>query len=127
MYNIGEASRWLVMNNKASLRAGLRLIAGIWAISKALGLQSVIALVGTRDGQASVLKRTGAKLFKTVPTLVSKKFDDELQPMFFNLSQPSKVFQPLVEQLAKELDLDAFIAMRGIAHRIYSNGQHSTD
>jgi N-acyl-L-homoserine lactone synthetase len=102
---IGESSRWLVRDHGLGFRPGLRLIAGIWAMSVALNLKTVIAIAGTRDGQAAALERTGARRFPGVLPFVSPKYDDEVVPMYFDLAVPSTTFSALIVQMADQLSL----------------------
>lgn len=102
----GEVSRWIVVPEYRCITLGLRLVAGTWAIGRWLGLQTGIAMVGTRDGQNRALMHIGGRPVPGLELLVSQKFDDELVVLSFDHSRPAKSFATLVDKMAALLELE---------------------
>jgi hypothetical protein len=59
------------------------------ALAKWLGLETLIATVGTRDGQAKTLVRAGGRQVPGLTTIKSQKFDDNLVVLTFDLLPPT--------------------------------------
>lgn len=115
----GEASRWIVVPEHRGPRVGLRLVAGMWAIFRWLGLQTVIAMVGTRDGQNRALMRIGGRPVPGLAPLPSHKFDDEILVLSFDVSRPAKSFAVLIDEMAAPLgDGSAFRIRTSISNVI---------
>lgn len=106
--HVAEASRWIVMPEYAALSLGLRIIAGIWALSQALKIQVVMAIAGTAMGQANALIRTGAKPIKSFKPFFSSKYDEELVLLYFEIARPASRFRPLIEQMRSTLQLKLY-------------------
>lgn len=100
----GEVSRWLVTRG-ADQRLFARAIAGLWALARSLGLSAVYTWAGTRDGQASVLMRVGAKLVSSLAPVSSETFSDELCAVRFELDAPPAVLAPLIDDMGAKLGL----------------------
>src|SRR5574340_947705 len=70
---VGEVGRWVVAPEYAPFRMGLRLAIAAGGLAKQLGLETIIAMVGTRDGQARTLMRAGGQ---RVPGFASVRSSD---------------------------------------------------
>jgi GNAT acetyltransferase-like protein len=102
----GEVGRWMVAPEYSPFRMGLRLIAGIGALSKKLGIETLIATVGTRDGQVKTLMRAGGRPVPGLAPIYSQKYDDDLVVLTFDLFHPAKPFGPLAVASATRLPLE---------------------
>ena len=102
----GEVGRWIVTPEYSRFRMGLRLISGVGALSKWLGLETVIANVGTRDGQAEILMRAGGRRVPGLSPIKSQEYNDDLVVLTFDLMHPAKSLGPLVAEMATLLSLE---------------------
>jgi GNAT acetyltransferase-like protein len=102
----GEVGRWIVAPEYSRFRMGLRLISGVGALSKWLGLETVIANVGTRDGQAEILMRAGGRRVPGLSPIKSQEYNDDLVVLTFDLMHPAKSLGPLVAEMATLLSLE---------------------
>lgn len=103
---VGEVGRWVIVPELAPLRMGLRLVAGVGALAKWLGLETVVAIVGTRDGQADALMRAGGRQVPGLVPIKSEKYNDDLVVLTFDLLNPAKSFGPFAVEMAARLSLD---------------------
>lgn len=102
----GEVGRWIVAPEYAPYRMGLRLIAAVGVLSKWLGIQAVIATVGTRGGQAKTLMRAGGRRVPGLAPIYSQTYDDDLVVLTFELSHPVESFGPFAIEMAARLSLE---------------------
>jgi len=102
----GEVGRWIVAPEYSRFRMGLRLISGVGALSKWLGLETVIANVGTRDGQAGILMRAGGRQVPGLSPIKSQEYNDDLVVLTFDLMRPAKSLGPFVAEMATLLSLE---------------------
>ena len=99
----GEVGRWIVAPEYTLFRMGLRLIAGVGALSQSLGIETVIATVGTRGGQAKTLMRAGGRRVPGLAPIYSEKYNDDLVVLSFDLVHPVEPFGPLAVEMAARL------------------------
>jgi hypothetical protein len=103
---IGEVGRWIVAPEYSRFRMGLRLIRGVGVLSKWLGLETVIATVGTRDGQAETLMRSGGRRVPGLSPIKSQKYNDDLVVLTFDLMHLAKSLGPLAAKMETLLSLE---------------------
>lgn len=103
---VGEVGRWIVAPEYSRFRMGLPLIAGLGALAKWLGLETLIATVGTRDGQAKTLMRAGGRQVPGFVPIKCQKYDDDLVVLTFDLLHPAESFEPFAVEMAARLSLD---------------------
>jgi len=99
-----EVSRWTVAPEARGTAVGRTLVVAAWAIGRWLDKRRLVATVGNRDGQATMLTRYGGQFFPLCGPRYFAEYDDELAPMYFDLDQPpGRVASqlPLVAQLLK--------------------------
>jgi len=83
-----EVSRWIVAPCTRGTDVGATLVVGAWAVGRWLRKQRLIATVGTRDGQVSMLARFGGQTLKSVYAKFIAEYDDELVTLYFELNHP---------------------------------------
>ena len=113
----GEVGRWIVAPEYSRFRMGLPLIAGLGALAKWLGLETLIATVGTRDGQAKALVRAGGRQVPGLTRIKSQKFDDNLVVLTFDLLHPTKFSGLLAAEMALRLSLEQEDEARELLYR----------
>jgi len=106
-HTTGEVGRWIVAPEYSPFRMGVRLIAAVGVLSKWLGIQAVIATVGTRGRQAKTLMRAGGRRVPGLAPIYSYKYDDDLVVLTFDLSHPVESFGPFAIEMAARLSLRA--------------------
>jgi hypothetical protein len=102
---IGEVGRWVVTPEYALLRMGLRLVAGVGTLATWLRLETVVAVAGTRDGQANALMRAGGRPVPGLLPMKSQKYDDDLVILTFDLSHPVNSIGLLAADMALRLSI----------------------
>ena len=103
-----EGSRWLVAREYRAKATALRLVAGAWAVARWLGFKYIIGMVGTKDKQDCVLRRTGGRPVPGLATHTCKTFADELRALYFDVLHPAQPFSSLVDEME---------ALLGLKHR----------
>jgi hypothetical protein len=83
-----EVGRWTVAPEARGTAVGRTLVVGAWAIGRWLDKRRLIATVGNRDGQATMLTRYGGQFLPLSRPRYFAEYDDELTPMYFDLDQP---------------------------------------
>jgi hypothetical protein len=84
----------------------IRLVAGAYAIARWLGLDTIVATVGIRDGQAGILRRIGGRCGSGLASLRSSLFDDDLAFMYFDVTRPSASLTLLIDEMTPLLGID---------------------
>lgn len=103
---VGEVGRWVVAPEYAPFRMGLRLAVAAGVLAKQLGLETIIAMVGTRDGQARTLMRAGGQRVPGLAPVRSQTYDDDLIVLTFDLSRPANVITLLAAEMATRLSME---------------------
>jgi hypothetical protein len=85
-----EASRWMVAPEYRRRGLGFYIVAASWAAARWLGLETAFVMAGTRDKQASALVKMGAQPVPGTPLLHSRRFDDDLCLLYFDVLHPSE-------------------------------------
>jgi hypothetical protein len=80
-----------------------------------LGLDTIVATVGIRDGQADVLSRVGGRYGSGLAPLWSSLFDDDLAFMYFDVTRPSAWLAVLIDEMMPLLDIDRSMCERTIS------------
>ncbi|MBM3926393.1 MAG: GNAT family N-acetyltransferase [SAR202 cluster bacterium] len=99
----GEAGRWVAVPEARGLEVGLRLVAGAWAVARRLGLKTVVAVAGTRDGQDAALMRIGGRRVEDVGPIAAPRYADEVVVITFDVARPTPSFASLVQQMEETL------------------------
>lgn len=103
---VGEVGRWVVAPEYAPFRMGLRLAVAAGVLAKQLGLETIIAMVGTRDGQARTLMRAGGQRVPGLAPVRSQTYDDDLVVLTFDLSRPANVITLLAAEMTTRLSME---------------------
>jgi hypothetical protein len=67
---------------------GATLVVSGWAVGRWLGKRRLLATVGTRDGQATMLGRFGGQILRSIDAQFIAEYDDEVVTMYFDLNHP---------------------------------------
>ncbi len=83
-----EVGRWMVAPSARGTPVAPALVVSAWAVGRWLGKRCLIATVGARDGQATMLARFGGQVMRSVAAKFATEYDDELVAMHFDLTSP---------------------------------------
>lgn len=83
-----EVSRWIVAASARGTEIAGALVVSAWAIGRWLGKRRLLATVGSRDGQGTMLARFGGQVLRIVNPKFIPEYDDELVAMQFDLNDP---------------------------------------
>jgi hypothetical protein len=83
-----EVSRWIVAPSARGTPVAPALVVSAWAVGRWLGKRSLIATVGSRDGQATLLARYGGQVLRSIAAKFVAEYDDQLLAMHFDLTSP---------------------------------------
>jgi hypothetical protein len=83
-----EVSRWIVAPSARATAVGVTLVVSCWAVGRWLGKRCLLATVGTRDGQATMLGRFGGQILRSIDAQFIAEYDDEVVTMYFDLNHP---------------------------------------
>jgi predicted GNAT family N-acyltransferase len=83
-----EVSRWIVAPSARGTAVAPTLVVSAWAVGKWLGKRRLLATVGARDGQVTMLARFGGQVLQSVNAKFIAEYDDELAMMHFDLNCP---------------------------------------
>jgi hypothetical protein len=94
-----EGSRWIVAPKWRGSRLGKLLLVSLWAIGRRLGGECLFGAAGTRDGQATLIRRMGGAV-ADLPARHVATLDDEILVTYFDLDHPP----PYVLKLLPEVE-----------------------
>ena len=100
-----EVSRWIVAPSARRTAVGPTLVVGAWAVGRWLGKRSLLATVGTRDGQVAMLGRFGGKILHSLGAKYIAEYDDELANMNFDLTCPPPRIAAKLDSVGRLLGL----------------------
>jgi hypothetical protein len=83
-----EVSRWTVAPSARGTAVAPTLVVSAWAVGRWLGKRRLLATVGARDGQVTMLARFGGQVLQSVNAKFIAEYDDELAMMHFDLNCP---------------------------------------
>ena len=83
-----EVSRWIVAPSARGTAVASTLVVSAWALGRWLAKRRLLATVGMRDGQATMLARFGGQLLSAIDPTFLAEYDDELAVMQFDLDSP---------------------------------------
>ena len=83
-----EVSRWIVAPCARGTAVASTLVVGAWAVGRWLGKRCLLATVGAREGQVTMLARFGGKVLQSIDAKFIPEYDDELVTMHFDLDHP---------------------------------------
>jgi hypothetical protein len=83
-----EVSRWIVAASARGTEVAGALVVSAWAIGRWLGKRRLLATVGSRDAQGTMLARFGGQVLRGVNPKFIPEYDDELVAMQFDLNDP---------------------------------------
>ena len=98
-HRVAEVGRWVIAPEFAACRMGMRLVAGVGNLAIWLGLEAVVAVVGTRDGQARALMRAGGRPVPGIPPIASEEYDDEVLVLTFDLVHPPSTIRTMAADM----------------------------
>ena len=83
-----EVSRWIVAPSERGTLVAPTLVVSAWAVGRWLGKRCLLAAVGKRGGQVTMLARFGGQIPGGVDANFIAEYDDELVMMHFDLPCP---------------------------------------
>jgi len=83
-----EVSRWIVAPSARGTAVAPGLVVSAWAVGRWLGKRSLLATVGTRDGQVTMLARFGGQVLNSAGPKFIAEYDDEVAALHFDLNYP---------------------------------------
>jgi hypothetical protein len=83
-----EVSRWIVAPAARGTAVGSRLVLSAWAVGAWLSKGRLLAAVGARDGQTTMLGRLGGQIPRSIPAKFIEEYDDDLVAMSFDWHHP---------------------------------------
>ena len=98
-------SRWTVAPFARGTAVGPTLVLGAWAVGRWLGKLSLLATVGTRDGQKTLLARFGGHMLQNAGAKYVAEYDDEVVAMHFDLTCPPPRVAAKLDSTGKLLGL----------------------
>jgi Acetyltransferase (GNAT) domain len=101
-----EASRWMVAPEYRRRGLGFYIVAASWAAARWLGLETAFVMAGTRDRQASALVKMGAQPVPGAPLLHSRRLDDDLRLLYFDVLHPSECMRRWTAEAMAVLGLE---------------------
>jgi hypothetical protein len=83
-----EVSRWIVAPSERGTSVAPTLVVSAWAVGRWLAKRRLLATVGARDGQGTMLARFGGEVLRSINPKFIPEYDDELAAMQFDLNYP---------------------------------------
>jgi hypothetical protein len=100
-----EVSRWIVDPSARGTSVGATLVVSCWAVGRWLGKRRLLATVGARDGQVSMLGRFGGQILHSIAAKFIAEYDDELVTMHFDLNHPPPRVSAQLSEVGRLLKL----------------------
>jgi hypothetical protein len=100
-----EVSRWIVAPCARGTEVAGTLVISAWAVGRWLRKRRLLATVGARDGQATLLSRFGGQVLRSIEAKFIAEYDDELAAMCFDLNYPPARVATKLEEVTRLLKL----------------------
>ena len=100
-----EVSRWIVAPCARGTAVASTLVVSAHAVGRWLGKRRLLATVGLRDGQVSMLARFGGQVIHSVDAKFLEEYDDDVALMHFDLDSPPPRVAEKLDEAGRLLNL----------------------